>query len=280
MIIFSDNPVLWRELRSRLRLRKIWGSRPLLVLTGLILLIILWFSIKGIIGILNDQPQDARDLWSFLVLFLLLLTVLLAPALLSTAVTQEREQQTWETLALTRLSAGQVLLGKWLGRLSLTLLPAVILLPFLIACLVRGALAPGLFILALLFVMVTATGYGTLGLLCSYLARKSVNATVTAMMLTLAVCIGTPMIAALTHGVLQDASANYSAQDPVILWLNPFFSIAAVVSIFETQPVGMLSLNNADDAFAITLSYFVVTILATVAALSFMIVRYNRATIE
>ena len=59
---------------------------------------------------------------------------------MSTAITQEREQQTWEALATTRLTAAEVLLGKWLARLSLTALPVLVLLPFLIGCTVKGGL--------------------------------------------------------------------------------------------------------------------------------------------
>lgn len=280
MNIFADNPILGRELRSRLRLRKVRGNPALAVLFSFILLVIVWFSVKGIIGIMNGRADDARDLWSYLIVFLLLLTLILAPALLSTAVTQEREQQTWETLAITRLTSAQILLGKWLGRLLLTLLPIIILLPFLIACSIRGALEPILFFLSLLFLVVTAAGYGTLGLLCSFFARKSVSATVAALTLTLVICIGTPIIAQLMQNFLRDASANYSPQDPIILWVNPFVAAAAVVSSFEPQSVGMLGVSDADNARAMMIFYFVVTVLATALALVLMMKRYRRATLE
>ncbi len=277
MGILTDNPVLGRELRARLRLRNLRANRPLAVVTGLVLLVIAWFSVKSLIAIAFGQTDDARDLWSYLVLFLVLLIVVISPALLSTAITQEREQQTWEALTATRLSAAQVLLGKWLGRLTMAVLPIVLLLPFLIACAVKGALTPGTFFLTLFFLLLTAAGYGVLGLLCSFFVRKSVSATVTALTLTLALCIGTPIVAALLPDFLRAASPDFTYQDPVALWVNPFYAVTALTAVNETHDVGSLVFSQQDPAGAITLSYFVVTGAAIVGGLLFMISRYRRA---
>ena len=281
MGIFTDNPVLGRELRSRLRLRRLRGNRPLAVATGLMLLVIAWFSVKGLIAIAHGQVDDARDLWSYLILFLVLLIVVVAPALLSTAVSQEREQQTWEALTATRLTGGQVLLGKWLGRLSLAVLPIVILLPFLVGCAVKGALSPVTFFATLCFLAVTAAGYGVLGLLCSFFARKSLSATVTALTLTIALCIGTPILAALLQEFVRAASPIYAYQDPMVLWVNPFYAVTALTSASETHNVGSLTFSaQQTDAGTVAGFYFVVTLVTAAAGLLFMISRYRRAARE
>jgi ABC-type transport system involved in multi-copper enzyme maturation permease subunit len=280
MGIFNDNPVLGRELRARLRLRKLRGNRPAAIFTAFIGLVILWFSIKGMVAIAHGQTSDARDLWSYLVIFLVLLIVVVAPALLSTAVTQEREQQTWEALTATRLTASQVLLGKWLGRLSLILLPILILLPFLIGCAVKGALNPVTFFGTLAFLAATSAGYGSLGLLCSFFARKTINATVTALTLTIGLCIGTPIIAALMSTFVRAASPTYTYLDPPILWINPFYAITALTAACESHDVGALTFSAQNDANTIAGFYFILTLGATVCALLFMISRYRRAARE
>ena len=162
-------------MRARLRLRRLVGSKAFAWIGGLAVLIIVYFYIKGLVAIQKGQPQDARELWGYLILFLLLLIVVIAPALLSTAITQEREQQTWESLATTQLTAAEVLIGKWLARLSLTGLPVLVLLPFLIGCSVRGGVGVTSNLAVLLFLGLTAGFYGVLGLLCSFFARKQLD---------------------------------------------------------------------------------------------------------
>ena len=223
MGIFTDNPVLQREMRSRLRLRRVLGSRPMAWVAGVTTVVIVYFYVKGLIAIGRGETNDARDLWSYLVLFLLLLIVVIAPALLSTAITQEREQQTWDSLTRTNLTAGEVLLGKWLARLSLTALPIVVLLPFLIGCSVKGDIGALTDMAVLLFLALTAGTYGVLGLLCSFFARKTVTATVVSLTVTIFLCVGTSIVDALLSSFLRAASTDYSYQDSGVLWMSPFY---------------------------------------------------------
>ena len=144
MGLFTDNPVLEREVRGRFRLRRKGAGRSVPWLTWSIGLVALYFYARGLAGIGHGTMQDARDLWPLLAYGALTLIVLLAPAIASTAITQEREQQTWETLTTTPLSATEVLLGKWLGRQMILWLLLVLLLPFLAACCFRGQLGFGL----------------------------------------------------------------------------------------------------------------------------------------
>ena len=243
-------------------------------------LVIVYFYIKGLIAIGHGQPQDARDLWSYLVLFLLLLIVVIAPALLSTAITQEREQQTWDSLTSTNLTASEVLLGKWLARLALTGLPVLVLLPFLIGCSVKGALRGFTDLAVLLFLAVTAGAYGVLGLLCSFFARKTVTATVVSLTVTIFLCVGTPIVAALLESFLRAASTDYSYQDPPLLWLNPFYALFALVTALEPQSVGMIKLRARCSPGGAVTAYFLGSLVTAAAGLAWMTARYRHAARE
>jgi ABC-2 type transport system permease protein len=285
MGIFTDNPVLRRELRARLRLKVLQKNKSLAMGGGFALLIIAWFYVKGLVSITHSQPEDARELWSFLLLFLMLIIVVIAPALLSTAITKEREQQTWEALATTRLSAAQVLVGKGLGRISMAVLPILILLPFLLACAVTGGLHTATVLAAMLFLVVTAVGYGILGLLCSFLIRKSVSATVTALTVTLLICVGTPVAATLTTAYTEAASSDYSLQAPSITWLNPFYALQALNLAME--PSDQMAFGNGDSDSSPKNSagtevgvYWITTLLFAGGGLFYMIARYRRAARE
>ena len=93
----------------------------------------------------------------------------------------------------------------------------------------------------LLFLALTAGAYGVLGLLCSFFARKTVTATVVSLTVTIFLCVGTPIVAALLESFLRAASTDYSYQDPALLWLNPFYALFALVADLEPQGVGMIS---------------------------------------
>ncbi|MBV9852603.1 MAG: ABC transporter permease subunit [Armatimonadetes bacterium] len=280
MGILTDNPVLRREVRARLRLRRLTASKPLAWIVGLTSLVIVYFYIKGLIAIGRGDTQTARELWAYLLLSLLLLVVILAPALLSTAITQEREQQTWEALTTTRLTAAEVLLGKWLARLSLTGLPLLVLLPFLIGCAVRGGVGISTNLSALLFLALTAGFYGVLGLLCSFLARRTVTATVAALTIAIFLCVGTPILAALTAEYVRAASTDYSYRDPVVLWINPFYALTAFLSVLEPHGVGMIGGPGAlgpQPPGSVVAFYLITSLLAIAAGLSFMAARFRHA---
>ena len=280
MGIFTDNPVLQREMRSRLRLRRVLASKPMAWVAGMTTVVIVYFYIKGLIAIGRGEANDARDLWSYLVLFLLLLIVVIAPALLSTAITQEREQQTWDSLTSTNLTAGEVLLGKWLARLSLTALPVVVLLPFLIGCSVKGDIGALTDMAVLLFLALTAGTYGVLGLLCSFFARKTVTATVVALTVTIFLCVGTFIVDALLSSFLRAASTDYSYQDSVVLWLSPFFALNALVLAVEPQGVGMISPSGTASNGDVVTAYLLGSFLAAAAGLAWMTARYRHAARE
>ena len=84
-----------------------------------------------------------------------------------------------------------------------------------------------------MFLALTAGVYGVLGLLCSFFARKTVTATVVALTVSIFLCVGTTVLAALLSSFFRAASADYSSHDPALLWLNPFYALFALVAQLE-----------------------------------------------
>ena len=132
------------------------------------------------------------------------LIVLLAPALASSAISQEKEQQTWETLATTRLRvSAQILLGKWLGRLVLIGWIGLILLPLLLVSAGGADLPPVTILVAFAFFALNAALYGMIGLVCSFVARRTLVATTVALVITALLCLGTWVAEQLFFGLSQ-----------------------------------------------------------------------------
>ena len=263
MGIFADNPVLEREMRGRLRLRRRGLGRSYLWVVVVLAAVIFYFYTRGLAGLFAGPRQDAREFWPLLTYGLLALIVLLAPALTATAITTEREQQTWETLVSTRLSGSEIILGKWLARQTILILLVLLACPYLLGCVIRGQMGLLLLPATLAFLVITSLFYGALGLLCSYQAKRTVASTATALTCTAFFCLGTYVIASVVM-ILN------GPRDSAVLWINPFYALSALQgsfsdNIYETQ--------NAVAAWF----YFLIVPTLTAAMLLFMVRRYRQA---
>jgi len=273
MGIFTDNPVLEREMRGRLRLRR-KGSVGSIPWVGWILaVVIFYFYARGLIGLSRGTFRDSQEFWPLLSYGLLTLIVLLAPALASTAITQEREQQTWDSLATTQLTALEILLGKWLGRQIIPWLLLVIALPYMLGVDIMGRIGFLPLIGTLLFLFVTSAFYGVLGLLCSYQARRTMTATASALTFTALLCIGTLVI----NGVLSYFIVNNPQANSPVEWLNPFIALSSLMNMMNLG--NSTGYDTGTDA-VVVIAYFSLTLTLTFAALLFMVSRYRRAVRE
>jgi len=278
MGLITDNPVLEREVRGRLRLRRKGAGRAIPVVAWPIGLVALYFYARGLNAIARGTSRDAEDLLPVLVYGALTLIVLLAPALASTAITQEREQQTWDALATTRLSAWEILFGKWVGRQLIPWLMIVLALPYLLACTFFGGLGLVLLPATLVFLVVTTAFYSAFGLLCSFQARRTAGATATALTVTALLCVGT-LVVDQVIGIFMSHPGQRGNSS--VLWLNPFFALNALLSWLDQS-----SANQGGSGYPvepnplIACFYLIMTAAATAAALRFMVSRYQQAVRE
>ena len=272
MGIFTNNPVLEREVRGRLRFKRTGSLRANIWVARILGVVVAYYYVRGMIGIARGTAQDARDFWPLLIYGALVLIVLLAPALAATAITQEREQQTWEILATTQLSAWEVLGGKWIGRQFIPWLLLLILLPFMVVTSVRADFGAGLLPAVLVFLLLTTACYSALGLLCSFGAKRTMTATASALTVSAVLCIGTLVI----NWVVDLLVLGGSPDETAVLWLNPFAALGSLMS--QLNPVAFAPDSHTD--LASPPGYFVLTAAATVLALGFMVRRYHSSVRE
>ena len=274
MPILSNNPVLEREIRGRLRFKR-RGGPQMLWIARLLGLVVVYYYARGLLGIWRGTAQDARDFWPVLVYGALSLIVLLAPALAATAISSEREQQTWEILATTPLTGAEVVLGKWLGRQMVLWLLLVILLPYLAVCAARAGFGWRMLPWVLAFFIITTACYSGLGLLCSFQAKRTMTATASALTLSAVLCLGTVILNQVCDLLLDP---NTSGTDWPVLWANPFYTVGALMNSLAPEVFGA-GRPSSDLGDAITF-YFVGTAAVTAASLVFMVRRYRRAVRE
>jgi ABC-type transport system involved in multi-copper enzyme maturation permease subunit len=220
--VFADNPVLRREVRRRLRIR--FAGRPwmpgMLVVAG----VVCWCYAIGISAVSGMSQDDAAVWWGVTIYGLMFLICLFAPAGSAKSITQERERQTWEALALTRLSAAQVLLGKWLAHVAAFSLLPLVLLPLALTASNGGI---GVTVAVYAYIMLNCAFFVALGLVCSFVVSRSPVATVLAILCSAAIGLGTLIIDGLIN---WSASSFGSDGGPVAFALNvnPFYALMCV----------------------------------------------------
>ena len=83
------------------------------------------------------QMRQVYILWFYWLLGVsvhAILIWLLCPALASNAITQEKEQQTWEMLLFTLLTPAEILLGKLAARIAPMIAVVLAFWPFMMIC--------------------------------------------------------------------------------------------------------------------------------------------------
>lgn len=276
MGIFTDNPVLEREIRGRLRFKRRGGNKAALWIVRLLGVVVVYYYVRGLLGVLVESSQYARDLWPVLVYGILALIVLLAPALAATAISSEREQQTWEILGTTPLTGAEVVVGKWLGRQMIPWLLLVLLLPYLVVCTFQAGFGWRMLPSALGFFLVTIACYSALGLLCSFLARRTMTATAAALTFSALLCIGTLIVTQVFQSLGSGSIPTYAAP---ALWVNPFYALGWQGDILTAQPP-QFGYTASDDVAPAVAAYFLLSLSFTAGALVFMVRRYRRAVRE
>jgi ABC-type transport system involved in multi-copper enzyme maturation permease subunit len=136
------NPVLWLELRIRIRERKLW------IVTCIYLVCL--FAISAIavtmaadVGTGGDPAETGMLIYGYGVFSLLGLLVILGPLASAGSISQEREQRTLPALLNTPMSPWVIVTGKLLAAWVFILWLAALSLPFLALGVIWGAVAIG-----------------------------------------------------------------------------------------------------------------------------------------
>lgn len=232
-----SNPVLRKELLMKLRLRQ---GKPAIL--GIALAI---FIIVGIIHyylfrwlITDPNPSSGQTAWQVVVVIQFGLIGLIAPSITANAITQEKEQQTWEMLIFTRLYPFEIILGKLLARMVSLFLLVLLFAPISIFCWAHSAsqgigsstyITPVQFFTSYLAMFLSALFFATFGLFVSYLLKRTLYAIMASYTFVIGgLCIAT----ALVTGALATLFSDYRFFDKCpLMWLNPVQIIVETVTL-------------------------------------------------
>ena len=188
-----------KELRGRMR-----GPRAFIALT-LYLALLAGFTVM--IYLLSAQSAASQAAFGggnpyasasvgqavFTVLLFLqvLLVVFLAPAATSGAISLEREKQTLDLLTATPVSTLGIVVGKLASALAFVFVLILASIPLTAVVFVFGGVGPEDILRGYVVLLVTALGFGSVGILLSCLTRRTQSATVLTYLAVLVLTVGT-----------------------------------------------------------------------------------------
>lgn len=184
------------ELRQRVR------GVAWYVILGVFFVLIALVTV-GVWVVTGTWGPSGGPLFSSVVYFVLLLASLITPALSGNAINGEREGGTLATIQVTSITAGQIVIGKWLAAWVASLALLVVTVPFLAIAVGIGevsgvTVATSLLILTAELGVLSALGVGLSGII-----RKPVFSVVVTYLAVAALSLGTLIAFALAGSVTQ-----------------------------------------------------------------------------
>jgi hypothetical protein len=240
----ADNPVLRLSLRRGMRRDATFALLLVYTLALLALVAILYLVVFGTGSAgAGANERMGRLLFLWLALTQTLLLSLTASVLGGSSLSLEREQRTFEALRLTRLSAAEILAGKYLSLLLLLGLLIGTSLP--IACLgfLFGGVSPPEVLRATLLTFGSTAAALAVGLASSVSHARSSLANVTAAGVTLIGLIGMPALAAFCLSQANLTSSQTDAWIFLLVVVNPLYAGLHLFLNVSSMSVAVVDLN-------------------------------------
>ncbi|HLG14558.1 MAG TPA: ABC transporter permease subunit [Blastocatellia bacterium] len=234
-----SNPILVKEMRTRMR-----GKRAFLVLTGYVLLLSL---IIGMIYLIFTQNvpislvnQAGAVLTPVLIYTQMGLICLIAPTFSASAISSEREQQTFDLLVASLARPWTIVLGKVGAALSYLLLTLFGSLPLIALTYSLGGVALRDIAIAYMVMFVAGVTYCSLSFLWSTLIRRGVLAQLVSLLTVIFLVAAMPALAmfftALANNFSGRPSQTFMNMVFLMLRTNPFAAIASLIPGFPSPP--------------------------------------------
>ncbi|HVN52849.1 MAG TPA: ABC transporter permease subunit [Anaerolineaceae bacterium] len=205
LLWLRGNPVMVKELRSRMR-----GRRAFLILTlyllalalmvGLVYFLYLSSINRSPAALTNTRQLIGKVVFAVVVGMQLVGITFIAPALTSGAISGERDRQTLDLLQTTLLPARSLALGKFSSALVFMLLLLLAALPLESLAFLFGGVAPEEVAIGTLLLIVTTINFCAVGLFFSGLMKSTLASTVLGYAFPILTIFGLPMMALILSG--------------------------------------------------------------------------------
>jgi ABC-type transport system involved in multi-copper enzyme maturation permease subunit len=211
MRLLPDNPVLTKELRSRMR-----GARAYWIMFGYIgflslVLMVSYYAWKMSVESAGSGSSMSSELGGQIFIYILVtqifLVLFITPAITSGSLTIEREQRTMDMLDLTPMPRRSIIIGKLMAAVSFTALLIISSLPLISICFMLGSVDPAQVLSAYLEMLLGSFLVGAMGLMWSSIARTTTQAVIYTYM--------TMFLMVIAGGMVYGTSANSRGGDMI-----------------------------------------------------------------
>jgi len=227
-----SNPILIKEMRTRMR-----GTRAFLVLTGYVLTLSIIVGLVYIVLYKNAPTTVVNQAGSILTPVLIYvqmgLMCLIAPTFSASAISSEREQQTFDLLVASLARPSAILFGKVGAALSYLILTLFGSLPLIALTYSLGGVALRDIAIAYLIMIVAGITFCSLSFLWSTLIRRGVLAQLMSVTVVIFLVAAMPALALFFSALAGNLSGTPSQTFMNIVFLllrtNPFAAIASLI---------------------------------------------------
>jgi len=186
--------------------------------------------LRGLFGT-GGTANAARDIYAILVVGVqTTLMLLLGPSIAAGSITLEREQQTWNALLLSRLSAREIVAGKYVVALIAPLLMLLVFAPLDLCAAYRGQVPLGVVLISGVMLVAGSLFYTAFALYCSWAQRRTHQASAAAFGGVATMAVGTGLLFVLWAVAVSTGRRDPEPENFVPMWLNPYMPLVMAIS--------------------------------------------------
>ena len=198
--------------RQEFRLRIRAGRWKALLAAFFLVLLVFTVLLRGAMSSLapEELPYTGTVLFGGLALFVLALALLVVPALAAQSVNGDRERGTLATLQVTRLSSGEIVLGKFVAAWGTALVFLALTLPLVAYAMTQGGVPFGRVVVVVLVLALLLGTVCAISLLLSAVLARTTTSGVLAYLSVFALTVGTLIVFGLVTAVTTErATVTY-----------------------------------------------------------------------
>lgn len=244
-----------KELRGRMR-----GRRAFVILT---IYLVLLGGFAWMVELIAERAYSSgfggtaafasasigQSIFAALLMLETLQVAFLAPSATAGSISLEREKRTLDLLVVTPISSLAIVFGKLLSALIYVWLLIAASIPLTAVVFVYGGVAPEDVLRGYLVLIVTALGFGALGLLASSLVKRTQAATAISIFGVLFVSIGTVFLLIFWQSMASTDNGKgvgliKGSPPQVIAYLNPFLAQVDVMCGTEASFGGWCAIES------------------------------------
>ena len=220
-----DNPIVKREIKQTFRKPKIFW----IMAAYLFALAAVSATVLGNVGNDSYDPMLPSVMYFVILGMQMILLTVIVPITTSTAISGERERQTFDLLIITKTSMYDIILGKMLCSLMIVCIMIALSMPVYAVVFYYGGVSVIQFILNQIYMLCYVSMIGSLGIVFSAIMKKSTAASVATIAFIFAVIIGAWMALGML-GLMF--SAMFQSRD-VFRVFGTFFIFNPIISFMS-----------------------------------------------